>query len=68
MLADLLQAPGQRPAQAAMVRQAPFPFPPEPLRYGSIALTRHALAKADDTGRRGVWLAALDRFGIGFDS
>jgi hypothetical protein len=38
------------------------------LRYGSIALTRHALAKADETGRRGLWLAALDRFGIGFDS
>jgi glycine/D-amino acid oxidase-like deaminating enzyme len=68
VLADLLQAPDSELLQLRMVRRAPFPFPPEPLRYGSIALTRHALAKADETGRRGLWLAALDRFGIGFDS
>jgi glycine/D-amino acid oxidase-like deaminating enzyme len=35
----------------------------------SITLTRRALAKADrDGGRRGPWLRALDRLGMGFDS
>jgi glycine/D-amino acid oxidase-like deaminating enzyme len=52
-----------------MVRSKPIPFPPEPLRWGAITLTRRALAKADrQQGRRGVWLRTLDRFGLGFDS
>jgi glycine/D-amino acid oxidase-like deaminating enzyme len=68
VLADLLQVPDSNLLKLSMVAKAPFPFPPEPLRYGAIALTRHALAKADDSGRRGLWLSALDRIGIGFDS
>lgn len=52
-----------------MVRSKPLPFPPEPLRWGAITLTRRALAKADrQEGRRGLWLRTLDRFGLGFDS
>jgi hypothetical protein len=52
-----------------MVRSKPVPFPPEPLRYGVIELTRRELARADrNGGRRGLWLRTLDRFGLGFDS
>jgi glycine/D-amino acid oxidase-like deaminating enzyme len=52
-----------------MVRKRPLPFPPEPLRWAGITLTRRALAKADrHEGRRGPWLRALDRLGMGFDS
>jgi glycine/D-amino acid oxidase-like deaminating enzyme len=52
-----------------MVRKKPMPFPPEPLRYSGIQLTRRALAKADaNGGRRGPWLKLLDKFGVGFDS
>ncbi|MBO0828546.1 MAG: FAD-dependent oxidoreductase [Streptosporangiales bacterium] len=52
-----------------MVRSKPVPFPPEPLRYGLVALTRWSLARADARdGRRNLWLRGLDRFGIGFDS
>ena len=52
-----------------MVRSRPVPFPPEPLRYAGIELTRRALARADrHQGRRGPWLRALDRLGMGFDS
>ena len=52
-----------------MVRSRPVPFPPEPLRYAGIQLTRRALARADRRqGRRGPWLRALDRLGMGFDS
>ncbi|MDX6245740.1 MAG: hypothetical protein QOE76_3463 [Frankiales bacterium] len=68
VLADLLQAPDSDLLKLRMVRRAPFPFPPEPLRWGAIALTRYALARADDTGRRGLWLSALDKIGVGFDS
>jgi hypothetical protein len=52
-----------------MVRESPFPFPPEPLRWAGVEVTRRAIKKADRReGKRGLWLAMLDRFGIGFDS
>jgi hypothetical protein len=51
-----------------MVRRPAVPFPPEPVAWAGIELTRRALARADDTGRRNVWLRTLDRLGLGFDS
>ncbi|MED6328335.1 MAG: FAD-dependent oxidoreductase [Actinomycetota bacterium] len=64
-------AEGRRTERTAleMVRKRPFPFPPEPLRWPTIQLTRRAIQRCDRRdGRRGPWLALLDRFGIGFDS
>jgi len=56
-------------AQLGMLRRKPLPFPPEPLRWAGIELTRRAMARADRRdGRRGPWLRALDRLGMGFDS
>jgi glycine/D-amino acid oxidase-like deaminating enzyme len=51
-----------------LVRSKPLPFPPEPLRWAGITLTRKELARADSTGERGLWLRALDHLGLGFDS
>ena len=52
-----------------MVTSTPPPFPPEPLAYAGIQLTRRALARADERGgRRDLWLRALDRLGLGYDS
>jgi glycine/D-amino acid oxidase-like deaminating enzyme len=52
-----------------MVRKKPFPFPPEPLRWAGVQMTRKAIQRADRReGKRGAWLGLLDRFGIGFDS
>ena len=54
---------------ALLGRRRPVPFPPEPLRTGVIQLTRNRLAAAGrNEGRRGAWLTALDRLGLGFDS
>ncbi|HEY1596103.1 MAG TPA: FAD-binding oxidoreductase, partial [Thermoleophilaceae bacterium] len=51
------------------VTTKPVPFPPEPLKYAVIELTRNRLAAADrNEGRRGLWLKTLDRLGLGFDS
>ena len=51
------------------MRSKPVPFPPEPLRWAVIQLTRNRLAAADrNGGRRGLWLRILDRLGLGFDS
>jgi len=66
---DLLHGRDTEVTRLDLVRRRPIPFPPEPLRYGVVQLTRRALARADtDGGRRGPWLALLDRVGAGFDS
>lgn len=52
-----------------MLRRRAMRWPPEPLRYLAIQLTRGALARADrNGGQRGPWLRLLDRLGLGFDS
>jgi hypothetical protein len=46
-----------------------MPFPPEPVTYAGVQLTRWALDRADHrAGARNLWLRTLDRFGLGFDS
>ena len=69
VLLDLLGGTPTELTELEMVRTRPIPFPPEPLRSGGIQLTRWSLARADrDQGRRNLWLRALDRVGLGFDS
>lgn len=66
---DLLDGRNTERTRLRMVQTRPVPFPPEPLRWAGIQLTRRALARADATdGRRGPWLRALDAMGLGFDS
>jgi glycine/D-amino acid oxidase-like deaminating enzyme len=66
---DLADGRDTERTRLGMVRRKPLPFPPEPLRWAGITLTRRALAKADRRdGRRGPWLKTLDRLGMGFDS
>src|SRR4051812_47740465 len=66
---DLLDRRETEATRLRYVRTKPVPFPPEPLRYGVIQLTRNRLAAADRReGRRGLWLGVLDRLGLGFDS
>jgi glycine/D-amino acid oxidase-like deaminating enzyme len=53
----------------AMVRTKPVPFPPEPMRWLGIELTRRSMARADrNGGRRNLWLRTMDTLGLGFDS
>jgi glycine/D-amino acid oxidase-like deaminating enzyme len=66
---DLLGGEETERTRLAMVRRKPLPFPPEPLRYAGISLTRWSLGRADaHGGRRNLWLRALDAAGLGFDS
>lgn len=69
VMLDLLGGQDTEALSLRAVRSRPVPFPPEPLRYAGIQLTRRALARADrNAGRRGPWLRLLDRLGLGFDS
>ncbi|MEV6342876.1 FAD-dependent oxidoreductase [Actinoplanes sp. NPDC051851] len=66
---DLLRGAPSELTELAMVRRRGVPFPPEPLRWPVVALTRHQMIRADENGgRRGAWLRLLDHFGVGFDS
>jgi len=69
VMLDLLSGARTELTGMSSVRGKPVPFPPEPLRSGVVNLTRWSVAKADENqGRRNLWLKALDRFGLGFDS
>jgi len=69
VMLDLLSGRQTELTALKMVRRKPIPFPPEPVRSGVIELTRWSIARADRRGgRRNIWLRALDRAGVGFDS
>jgi glycine/D-amino acid oxidase-like deaminating enzyme len=66
---DLLAGDETERTRLAMVRDKPLPFPPEPFRFAGVQLTRWSMARADShAGRRNLWLRALDKVGLGFDS
>lgn len=65
---DLLAGATTERTRLSMVRRAPIPFPPEPVRWPVVQFTKWALAREDRTGRRGWWLRLVDRFGVGFDT
>ena len=55
-------------AELAMVRRAPFPYPPEPLRTLAVRAVTRALRRVDAGEKPGILLRLLDRMGIGFSS
>ncbi|MEX0620763.1 MAG: FAD-binding oxidoreductase [Solirubrobacterales bacterium] len=66
---ELLEGKDSGITRLKYVRERPVPFPPEPLRWPTIQLTRNRLAAADlNGGREGFWLRTLSRLGLGFDS
>ncbi|MET9878391.1 FAD-dependent oxidoreductase [Actinacidiphila glaucinigra] len=69
VMLDLLSGERTERTELRMVRTKPLPFPPEPLAWAGIGLTKWSLDRADrNAGRRNLWLKAMDRLGLGFDS
>jgi glycine/D-amino acid oxidase-like deaminating enzyme len=69
VMLDRLWSEDTERTRLRMVGERPLPFPPEPLRFAGIQLTRWSMARADQRGgRRNLWLRGLDRLGLGFDS
>ncbi|MBT2406017.1 MULTISPECIES: FAD-binding oxidoreductase [unclassified Streptomyces] len=69
VMLDLLDGVRTERTELEMVKSKPMPFPPEPFAWTGITLTKWSLARADARGgRRNLWLKALDRVGLGFDS
>jgi glycine/D-amino acid oxidase-like deaminating enzyme len=66
---DLVHGRRTELTQLDFVRSKPLPFPPEPLLFPMIEVTRRSTEHAElHGGRRNAWLRSLDRFGLGFDS
>ena len=54
---DLLAGEPTERTRLTMVREKPVPFPPEPLRWTGVQLTRRSMARADaHGGHRNLWL------------
>jgi glycine/D-amino acid oxidase-like deaminating enzyme len=68
VMLDLVAGEETERTRLELVREKPLPFPPEPLAWLGIKATTRSLARHDRTGRRNLWLRALDRMGLGFDS
>ncbi|WP_405823343.1 FAD-binding oxidoreductase [Streptomyces sp. NBC_00838] len=69
VMLDLLAGERTERTELEMVRKKPVPFPPEPAAWAGIGLTKWSLARSDIRGgRRNLWLKAMDRVGLGFDS
>ncbi len=68
VMLDLLDGRRSVATSTDFVRDKPVPFPPEPFRFAGIQATRWSLDREDRTGKRNLWLRALDHLGLGFDS
>ncbi|MGW2918923.1 NAD(P)/FAD-dependent oxidoreductase [Streptomyces angustmyceticus] len=69
VMLDLLTGERTERTELEMVRSKPLPFPPEPLRWAGIGITQWSMTRADTHGgRRNLWLKAMDKVGLGFDS
>jgi glycine/D-amino acid oxidase-like deaminating enzyme len=69
VMLDLLAGEPTERTSLEMVRSKPLPFPPEPVRWAGIEMTKWSLDRADrNGGHRNLWLRTLDRMGLGFDS
>lgn len=63
---DLLSGERTDLTSLEVVKSRPLPFPPEPIRWAGIEITRRSMQSADNNGgRQNVWLRALDTVGIG---
>ncbi len=52
-----------------MVKSMPIPFPPDPIAWMGVEVSRWAMNRADHKrGKRNVILRTLDALGLGFDS
>ena len=66
---DLLDGRNTERTRLDMVRSKPIPFPPEPLRWTGIQLTRASLARADERGGAAIsGSARWTKSASGFDS
>lgn len=69
VLLDFAEQRDTERTRLQMVRDMPWPFPPEPLAYAAVQASRWSLDQADHRdGRRNLLLKLQDALGLGFDT
>lgn len=69
VMLDQLEGLSTERTNLRMTNSMPMPFPPEPLAYAAVQVTRAAIDRADhNLGKRGLLLKTMDALGLGFDS
>ncbi|MEZ0068638.1 glycine/D-amino acid oxidase-like deaminating enzyme [Streptacidiphilus sp. MAP12-20] len=69
VMLDLLAGTPTERTELEMVKSKPLPFPPEPVKWIGIEMTKWSLDRADrNAGKRNLWLKTMDALGLGFDS
>lgn len=69
VMLDLLAGCKTDRTELKMVRDRPFPFPPEPATTIAVNLAHSSLVKADTRqGKRGLLLRAMSALGLGFET
>lgn len=69
VLLDLVYGEKTELTELQMVRKRPLPFPPDPIAWAGIELTKREMIRADrQGGKQGLWLKFTNALGMGFDS
>lgn len=69
VLLDLVSGEKTELTELRMVRKRPLPFPPDPIAWAGIELTKREMIRADrQGGKQGLWLKFTSALGMGFDS
>lgn len=69
VMLDLLAGESTELTRLQLVRRKPLPFPPDPVAWAGIEMTKREMARADrNGGRKGLWLRFTQALGMGFDS
>lgn len=69
VMLDLLSGEDTELTRLQLVRKKPIPFPPEPAAWTGVQVMRNEMIRADrNQGKRSLFLRAMDKVGIGFDS
>lgn len=69
VLLDLVSGEVTERTRMKIVRKKPLPFPPEPLAWAGVEITKREMVRSERRGgRKGLWLKATEAVGMGFDS
>ncbi len=68
VLLDLVDGKDTELTRLQMVRKRPLPFPPDPIAWLGVEITKREMVRAEAKGRDTLWLKLTGALGMGFDS
>ena len=68
VLLDLVDGRDTELTRLKAVRRRPLPFPPDPIAWLGVEITKREMVRAEAKGRDTLWLKLTSALGMGFDS